>query len=120
MQKYKVIAALSIGAGVVALTEKQAHTRRNSIKPLGEGLFEVIKPTQFKIGEELGIEGPVPKQLAQALELPKGSELKEIPVKRPEGAPDRAPRRLPPAPKADKADGKAAKKPAPKARGGVI
>lgn len=69
MQRYIVIGS-SVGfiSGILELTYEQAASRRDALIDLGEDLFEITSPVQFKRGEELGYDGEVNKQLLQSLE----------------------------------------------------
>lgn len=64
MNHYEVTAvSVTINAGVVELSQNQAHRRRHLLKKVGDSLYEVISPIQFKAGEEFGYGGDVNKLL---------------------------------------------------------
>jgi len=66
MKIYRVDAkSYSFFHGLVQLTEKQAKPRAHQLKPLGEGIFEIVQPIEFKAGEELGFDGEVNARLLQ-------------------------------------------------------
>ena len=54
-------------AGVLELTPAQASARITSLDDLGDGLYQIKHPVQFKRGEELGFDGEINK--AQFLAL---------------------------------------------------
>lgn len=74
MKRYEVIAPLRLNAAggyIVELNEKQVEIRKESLARIGRtGTFRVTGDTQFKIGEQLGIEGDLPKSLVRLLEDP--------------------------------------------------
>lgn len=71
MKQYVVIGtAVTFMSGRLALTEEQYRARRHALRPLGEkpGLYEILHPTQFKLGERLGFDGPVNKLLLELVQ----------------------------------------------------
>ena len=69
MKHYTVVKAITLQAGVIALSEAQAKDRLHNLKRLmGKGRYEIVKPVEFKIGEVLGLEGGRMKQYAGWLE----------------------------------------------------
>jgi len=69
MKQYFVIAlAVNIAGGILALNKDQAESRVHCLEDLGDGLYEVRKPVQFKHGEEFGYDGEINKALLQELE----------------------------------------------------
>lgn len=64
MQKYKTTATIELFSGKVGLSEKQAAIRAARLKKVKQGVFEVVLPVQFKVGEEIGIECPDKATLA--------------------------------------------------------
>lgn len=79
LHKYTAIAVVTIQAGaLLALTAAQAADRRHAIKPVkvdkdtGDGVFEVLAPMQFKVGETIITDLELNKQLADQLETPEG------------------------------------------------
>lgn len=73
MNKYEAVEVINLHVGHVALDEDQARRRIHNIKEVKNGVYEIINPIQFKIGEKFGYEGEVNKALAQSLD----SETKE-------------------------------------------
>ena len=69
LTKYRATSAVIFGAGaVLGLSEDQAAARGVALAPLGKGLYSVRHPVQFKAGEELAVDGELPKALADNLE----------------------------------------------------
>lgn len=79
MKNYKVTAAsVTIRSGVIGLSEAQAKDRAHLLKALGDGLYELLSPTQFKRGEEFGYDGDTNKVLLQHIqETDQESEAEE-------------------------------------------
>lgn len=68
MQRYLIIAAVaSFAAGILELTPVQASARSHALKPLGDSLYEVTAPVQFKNGEVVGYDGEINKSLLQLI-----------------------------------------------------
>jgi hypothetical protein len=69
MQRYTVTGhSVNIHSGILDLTHEQAASRLHSLTDLGDGLYEVLYPVQFKRGEEIGYDGEVNKNLLQSIE----------------------------------------------------
>ena len=68
MNKFEAIEAINLHSGNVELDEDQARRRAHNIKEVEEGIFNIINPIQFKIGEKFGYDGEVSKTLAQSLD----------------------------------------------------
>ena len=74
MTAFRVVAAtgLALAAGtLVGLTEKRQFDRfRDALEPVDgkRGLYRLLRPVQFKAGEVVGLEGEIPKVLAEAVE----------------------------------------------------
>lgn len=64
-------------SGKVKLTVEQAATRMHNLLPEGDGIFTVVKPIEFKVGETVGIVSAyIPEvEIAETAE-----EIKIIPV----------------------------------------
>lgn len=60
--------AAAIHSGVLELTKEQARRRLHNLKDLGRGRYEVVKPVEFKHGEEIGYDGDIPKAMGDLLE----------------------------------------------------
>lgn len=77
MKRYTVISGpITIFSGILEMDERQASARSYAVTPLGEGLFEVVSPVQFKNGEEFGYDGDVNKSLLQQL-TPAGDKKRD-------------------------------------------
>lgn len=75
MQRYIVIAIMAgFNSGILELAPEQASSRSHALASLGEGLFEIREPVQFKRGEIVGYDGDVNKALLQLIE-PVESEI---------------------------------------------
>jgi ATPase subunit of ABC transporter with duplicated ATPase domains len=75
MRKYTATAVVSIAAGaLLGLTGKQASARAHQLKPVevdkktGDGTYQVLSPTQFKIGEQFTTDLELNKAMAAVLE----------------------------------------------------
>lgn len=69
--KYTTVAVLTLPAGtVLGLTEAQASTRSHVLQsvPARKGWYTTAATVQFKIGEEIQIEGSLPPILAHAVQ----------------------------------------------------
>lgn len=67
MKLYEVIAptGASVTGGTLKLAKPQAALRAHALKELGNGLYEVVTPVQFKRGEQFGWAGEGNKLLLQ-------------------------------------------------------
>lgn len=61
MERYLTTDKVDLLSGVLDLTEDQARRRKGWLKKLDSGLFEIIKPVQFKAGEVFGFDGELSK-----------------------------------------------------------
>lgn len=60
MKRYTVIEKpLFLKNGILALTQEQAEPRKHLLKHLRGDQYEIIGEVCFKIGEEIGFDGPV-------------------------------------------------------------
>ncbi len=60
-----------LSEGILGLTKEQYQTRKDCLKPAKkEGQYEVIGPVCFKVGEEIGYDGKVPKVVQTSLVTP--------------------------------------------------
>ncbi len=69
--KYTTVAVLTLPAGaVLGLTEAQASTRAHVLQcvPARKGWYTTTAAVQFKIGEEIQIDGNLPPVLAHAVQ----------------------------------------------------
>ena len=77
MKKYKVTGrAAKFSSGRVKLSVDQAASRIHNLKSLGDGVFEIVNPIEFKNGEVFGHDGEVPKVMASVVKE-KGKKLTE-------------------------------------------
>lgn len=59
-----------VGQGaIVALTPEQVAPRRHRLEDVADGIYRVRDNVQFKGGEEIGIEGDVPKGQSASVEV---------------------------------------------------
>lgn len=102
MQRYTVTGhSVNIHSGILDLAPEQAASRLHSLADLGDGLYEVLSPVQFKRGEEIGYDGEVNKALMQQIAPAVGEQKHKASPK--QAAP---PWWLPQAPPANKKKGK--------------
>lgn len=94
--KVRALQTLMLAAGtVLTLSEAQAARRRHLLKPLGGSRFEALGVVCFKAGEELGVDGDLPKALAEAVETDAPRAAKAPPRRKPAApAPDDTARSL--------------------------
>lgn len=62
-----VIGAPILRSGTLRLTESQYINRSYCLKKLGDDLYEIVHPVQFKTGEKIGYDGPVSKSVHNEL-----------------------------------------------------
>lgn len=67
MNKYQATVVTNLVGGNVELDKDQLRRRRHLVTDNKDGTFAVKKSVQFKIGEEFGYDGDVPKGLAENL-----------------------------------------------------
>lgn len=67
MQRYITVGIVNIVSGILDLTPEQASSRQGSIVSLGDGLYEVTRPIQFKRGEIFGYDGDINRTLAELI-----------------------------------------------------
>jgi hypothetical protein len=67
--RVRATTTLPLGPGaILTLTGRQASRRAHALQHLGGDRYQVTQPVQFKAGEELGVEGDLPKALADQIE----------------------------------------------------
>lgn len=67
--RYLIVSPLIVPAGSkLELSSDQAALRQHAVRPCGDGTFEALQALQFKVGEEIGYDGEVPKALAHLVE----------------------------------------------------
>lgn len=81
MQRYKVLDTISLHTGILDLTEAQATPRKDALISLGEGLYEIIKPVEFKAGEIIGYDGDINRDLTEKLLPAEEAPVAEKPAK---------------------------------------
>jgi len=85
MQRYIIIATVAgFASGILELTSGQASARTHALKPLGDSLYEVTAPVQFKNGEVIGYDGEINKSLLQ-LVTPTSAEPGKLKTKKTSG-----------------------------------
>jgi hypothetical protein len=68
MERYEVVAPhVEIHTGILQLSKEQADARAHALDDLGEGLYQIRRPVQFKCGETFGYDGTVNKALLQLI-----------------------------------------------------
>src|SRR5688500_18384128 len=69
--KYKVTAPyIELYSGVLTLTKEQAAVRMHNLRKI-KGGYEIARPVQFKRGEEIGYDGELTLELAEAFGVEK-------------------------------------------------
>jgi hypothetical protein len=64
--KYKVVAPyIELYSGVLTLTKEQAAVRAHNLRKV-KGGHEIVRPVQFKRGEEIAYDGELTLELAEA------------------------------------------------------
>lgn len=78
MQTYTAAVVVTLHSGKVKLTADQARRRMHCLKgsKAGQksGIFTILSPIQFKVGEEFGYDGDMPKAMIGQLEIVGDSE----------------------------------------------
>lgn len=68
--KYKVATPfVELHSGVLVLSKEQARDRIHNLKKVKSG-YEIVKPVQFKRGEEFGYDAELTAQLAEMFGIP--------------------------------------------------
>lgn len=64
MKTFEVIdpKGVTFHTGILLLSPDQARARTRLITPLGDDLYEIKQPVQFKAGEKLGYDGDISKE----------------------------------------------------------
>jgi hypothetical protein len=78
MLEYNTTGTVRINGGVIGLSKKQADARRACVRPVKEkaGLYNVIRPIEFKVGETVRLDNP-DKALMQRLALTPAEQAKQ-------------------------------------------
>lgn len=72
MKTYSAAVIVTLSSGRLKLTPDQARTRAHNLTPVNatSGVYEIVKPVQFKRGESFGYDGDIPKAMAGELMSP--------------------------------------------------
>lgn len=82
MKKYTVIGIKAgINSGIARLSDSQASARSHALKILGDGLYEIISPVEFKRGEEFEWDGETNKVLLEEVSVRKVMQTEEVSIK---------------------------------------
>jgi predicted DNA-binding antitoxin AbrB/MazE fold protein len=84
MLEYRTTNIIDIYCGRIGLEDKQAECRCNSLKKISNGVYEVLKPVQFKAGEKILLDKPDKITLSK---LEPTQKVKESVIKKEEEAP---------------------------------
>lgn len=66
--RYKLLAPTEFRVGRLTLAEHQVASRAYALRANPDGTYEPAAAVQFKQGEVIGYEGPMPRVLQQRLE----------------------------------------------------
>lgn len=85
MKKYVVTAVkAAFNAGtVLGLTEKQAASRLHNLERIKSGVYRVLKPVEFKRGEEIGLQGEAQKIFFTVISEPESAKALAVKTKKP-------------------------------------
>ncbi len=82
MKTYTTKTTVRIGEGQLVLNPSQAAARSHALARLGDNVFQIIAPVEFKAGETFGHDLAIPKTIAACLEeageLPPLAEMDPI------------------------------------------
>lgn len=67
MQKYTTKAITRLTGGQIELSERQASDRAACLRKVGDAVYEIMKPIEFKIGETFSYSDDIPRSLADCL-----------------------------------------------------
>ena len=91
IKEYEAAEVVNLQFGRVKLTAEQAAPRMHCLsgkKNQKSGVFEIVKPIQFKVGESFGYDGDIPKSMLVLMdEKPQAPDPADPDVD-PEGASD--------------------------------
>lgn len=82
--RYQIIGRfIELHEGLIELDESQASRRGASLTAVGDGLYRINKPVQFKVSEVIGIDYDPPKPLIDFMmpieEFPEAAKIVELP-----------------------------------------
>lgn len=78
MERFEVTEVMNLNGGTVELDEDQARRRIHNIVEVDKGVYEIVNPIQFKVGETFGYDGEVNKALAHAIISTEDAEVIEV------------------------------------------
>mgnify|MGYP001487079405 CR=1 FL=1 len=82
MRTVRVDKPLNVNSGLIGLYEKQAKSRRQNIKvDEKNGIYEILRPLQFKAGEQIGLENISKVDLQSVTDLTALKEASEAEAK---------------------------------------
>lgn len=67
MKTFITTTTVRLADGILSLSPEQASTRSNALEDLGDGLYRVIGALEFKAGETIGHDQPIPRSIANCL-----------------------------------------------------
>lgn len=68
MKTYTAKSTVTIGQGKLGLDQAQAARYGSALADLGDGIFEILAPVQFKAGETFSHDLAIPKTIAHCLD----------------------------------------------------
>jgi len=75
MNKYEITSTTTINQGArISLSKEQAEPRKTMLREVGKGVYEVVSRVQFKVGEKIGYDGDLPRNLATLMQKEGGNE----------------------------------------------
>lgn len=76
MKRFCVVGTkgVTLHSGVLQLSAEQASARAYALRSLGDDLYLIEKPVQFKCGEEFGFDGEVTKVMLVDLDPIEGDQ----------------------------------------------
>ena len=81
MKRFKIINMANFGSGRLQLSTGQAQARLHNLTHIKDDIYEIVKPVQFKTGEELGYDGEINKLLMLDIEEAEAEKKGKLPVK---------------------------------------
>jgi hypothetical protein len=69
MKRYKMLKIMNLNSGRVELNDNQYKRRAHALKHVHGNVYEIAKAIQFKVGEEFGYDGEIPKRWADCIEI---------------------------------------------------
>jgi hypothetical protein len=58
MREYRTLDVVSLYCGRVGLSNPQAASRVRDLRPVADGIYEIVSPVQFKRGEVIRLDAP--------------------------------------------------------------